>query len=332
MKRTAMQHTKVNRLVRALKVPRYAAVGILESLWHLTAREAVMGDIGRLTNADIADAIFWDGEPDALIAALIVSGWVDEDATCRLAIHDWREHADDTIKKAIARKREDDPGESGELFQTNSDKIRTEPDKSPLPLPLPLPLPEPLPEEQATASIDPEPDATTSARTPVSDADVERVYAAYPRKVGKSNAMAAIRKAVAHLASGKDWPALHGADAISLLHEKVTRYARSPAGSAGDFTPHPATWFNQARYLDDESEWQRGSNSANSTGGRSGGGNGFNQQNRGSRRVDDQLDELRKAGVTVPRGVPEAGSGEVCDPARRGDGCASPGIVLEGAG
>ena len=95
----------------------------------------------------------------------------------------------------------------------------------------------------------------------VSDADLERVYLAYPRHVGKAKALEAIRMAVASLGTGENWPRLVPAEALSLLHEKVTRYAQSPSGTAGKFTPHAATWFNQARYLDDESEWEHGSNS-----------------------------------------------------------------------
>jgi hypothetical protein len=115
------------------------------------------------------------------------------------------------------------------------------------------------------------------------DAEIERVYLAYPRKVGKGQALLEIRGAVRHLATGADWPVLTARDALSLLHEKATRFARSPAGNAGDYTPHPATWFHQKRYLDDEKEWQRGSNQRN-TG-----------ANRGQERVDSAIAALQRA-------------------------------------
>ena len=140
MKRTAMQHTKLRRLVRVLKVPQYAAVGILESLWHLTAREAPFGDIGRLTNDDIADWIGWDRENSELIDGLVECGWLDKDETSRLLVHDWEEHADDTTKKAIARQREKDAGQNPPKPQQIdgspvllSGNVQTAPDKSPLP-------------------------------------------------------------------------------------------------------------------------------------------------------------------------------------------------------
>lgn len=96
--------------------------------------------------------------------------------------------------------------------------------------------------------------------------EVERVYAAYPRHVGKAKALEAIRKAVTHLGTGKDVPAMDCASALVFLREAVMRYARSPAGNAGNYTPHAATWFNQARYFDDEREWQHGTNSGHTAG------------------------------------------------------------------
>jgi hypothetical protein len=143
MKRTAMQHTKLKRLVRVLQIPQYAAVGILESLWHLTAREALMGNIGKLTNEDIAAWIDWEGDADSLVAALVSSGWIDEDSTHRLVIHDWLEHADDTTKKAISRHSPEIGG-----------NVQTPPDKPPLPKPLPKPEPVPKPDAKATTGAD----------------------------------------------------------------------------------------------------------------------------------------------------------------------------------
>lgn len=105
MKRSALAHTKLRRLVRALGVPTYAAVGILEMLWHLTAREAPQGNIGKLEDADIADAVGWLDCPDRLISSLIEAGWLDESREHRLLVHDWHEHADDAVKKNLQRAK-----------------------------------------------------------------------------------------------------------------------------------------------------------------------------------------------------------------------------------
>lgn len=106
MKRTAMDHSKMKRLVRLLHLPRYAIVGILESLWHLTAREAPRGNIGKLCNEDIAAWIDWEGDADELVKHLVTSGWLDYSNEDRLVVHDWTEHADDTTKKAMSRQKE----------------------------------------------------------------------------------------------------------------------------------------------------------------------------------------------------------------------------------
>lgn len=74
----------------------------------------------------------------------------------------------------------------------------------------------------------------------------EEIYAAYPRKVGKAAALQAIDTV---LKSGSIQPA--------ALLEKVKKFAASPAGQKGNFTPHPRTFFAQERYLDEESEWNR---------------------------------------------------------------------------
>jgi hypothetical protein len=135
-------------------------VGILESLWHLAARETPRGDIGKLCNADIADAIDWDGDSDALIDALVDSGWLDKSETHRLVVHDWHEHATDTTKKFIARNKLTFATAQVQCPEM-SGNVATNPEMSGnvcLPLPLPLPnlnlnsLLEPLPDAPAKTS------------------------------------------------------------------------------------------------------------------------------------------------------------------------------------
>lgn len=82
----------------------------------------------------------------------------------------------------------------------------------------------------------------------------EEIYQKYPRKVGKRDAMKAIEKALSRLPEELKWEGKIE-DLPFWLMSKVERYAASPAGNRGHLTPHPSTWFNQARYLDSESEW-----------------------------------------------------------------------------
>ncbi len=79
------------------------------------------------------------------------------------------------------------------------------------------------------------------------------IYTAYPRQVGKAAALKAITAAIERLkAEGRTLR-----DAQVLLYQATVAFAQSPAGNSGEFTPHPATWFNKGRYEDDRSEWQR---------------------------------------------------------------------------
>ena len=70
----------------------------------------------------------------------------------------------------------------------------------------------------------------------------ESVYEAYPRKVGRPVALRAILKA------------LTTTDHETLLKATVA-YAEARRGQDQQFTPMPATWFNQQRYLDEPSTW-----------------------------------------------------------------------------
>lgn len=84
-----------------------------------------------------------------------------------------------------------------------------------------------------------------------SKAQVEEVYQCYPRKVGKPDALKAIRKALGEIGGRGD-----DINAVSWLCERVQKFANSPAGQAGKYTPYPATWFNSGRYDDDPQQWE----------------------------------------------------------------------------
>lgn len=99
--------------------------------------------------------------------------------------------------------------------------------------------------------IAPPDDAHHDARkTPFAEA-VARIWSAYPRKVGKQAALRKIEVAIRKIRGRGE------ADPAGWLLARVEKYAKSPAGNRGEFTPHPATWFGQGRYDDDDSEWQR---------------------------------------------------------------------------
>jgi hypothetical protein len=112
-------------------------------------------------------------------------------------------------------------------------------------------------EEEAEADVDVK---TISPRRKadggVSEDLCSRIYDLYPRKVGRRDALAAIGKAIAQLRQGEGAQGMSRDEAITFLTQRTETFAKSPAGQRGKFTPHPATWFNQSRYLDDPAEWK----------------------------------------------------------------------------
>lgn len=92
------------------------------------------------------------------------------------------------------------------------------------------------------------------------ESTINEIYKAYPRKLGPRPAKRAIGKALTRLLAGKEAPAeIFNTvdDAAIYLLQRVRLFAMTPAGQAGEFTPYPATWFNDSRYLDEESEWSK---------------------------------------------------------------------------
>lgn len=86
------------------------------------------------------------------------------------------------------------------------------------------------------------------------------IYQLYPRKVGKRAALAAIDKAISRI-KGTMGGGLFESQAIEYLTERVRLYAHVVSGwprSDRAFIPHPATWFNQDRFDDDDREWFKG--------------------------------------------------------------------------
>lgn len=105
MKRGTPQHPKTLDLAAKLGIERWAAVGILESLWHFAANYAKAGDIGRHSDAAIAAGIGWLGDSQQLASALLATGWLDACKCHRLRVHDWPDHADQTVGRSEEVKR-----------------------------------------------------------------------------------------------------------------------------------------------------------------------------------------------------------------------------------
>ena len=103
MKLTAQHSVKFSKLKRRLALPHWQTVGLLETLWLITQGNAPRGDIGRLSNEDIAGAMEWAGDANELIENLVGCGWLDESEEYRLVVHDWEDHLPTYLKGALAK-------------------------------------------------------------------------------------------------------------------------------------------------------------------------------------------------------------------------------------
>jgi hypothetical protein len=68
------------------------------------------------------------------------------------------------------------------------------------------------------------------------------IYQAYPRHVGKQEALRAIEKAIHEIAPSRDAQWLLG---------RTRAFAQQRRGEDEQFTPYPATWFNKKRFEDE---------------------------------------------------------------------------------
>lgn len=122
------RHRKTRRLSRSLsmadlgldleadKIPRWVAMGILTAAWDELGDLEPDGNLSAYTAEDIADAIDFDGNADALVNALVEAGYLDKSGD-GYAFHDWhlyeggvlaaaRDREEQRREKDAARKRE----------------------------------------------------------------------------------------------------------------------------------------------------------------------------------------------------------------------------------
>jgi len=117
-------------LMRVLSIPKCTAVGILECLWHWTAKYAPRGDVGRFSDGAISAGAGWNGDATSLVESLVACRWLDKSEQVRLVVHDWSDHADGGVQKYLSRN-------SLSVYKG----IQTSLDKSGQVLPAPCPLP-----------------------------------------------------------------------------------------------------------------------------------------------------------------------------------------------
>lgn len=110
---------------------------------------------------------------------------------------------------------------------------------------------------QAEAEAEAEAEASKKKKHPSPSAQSVTLYGLYPRKVGKDAALKAIDKALGI----KSFDAL--LLAVQAFGRKISRDETEER-----FIPHPATWFNQGRYDDEEFKRQYTAKSNGGSGGK----------------------------------------------------------------
>jgi hypothetical protein len=82
----------------------------------------------------------------------------------------------------------------------------------------------------------------------------EAIYAAYPRKEGRGDAIRAISKAMKKVKPADLLKAVQDYAAVVKTWPQTARFA----ADGRSLIPMPARWMNDERYADDRTTWQRG--------------------------------------------------------------------------
>lgn len=263
MKHGTPGHIKMRRLARLLGIPRTHAVGLMACLWDAAPRCALSGDIGRLSDEEIADVLDWPGDPTALVDALVAAGWLDRDSKHRLVIHDWDEHSEMWIKKRardakVALLHRGDESRSvtvnGTVVSTVLDKSDSHSLSSEGRIGEVREGEVRLGQEEGTGE---KPSAPPPIPFPnqrrLMWGDVEPLYAAYPkhRRGGQGKAQELFGRAIGDLeASGRS-------DATAWLLARVVAYAKSwqATRESGQYCISLERFIGDGVYKQDDGDW-----------------------------------------------------------------------------
>lgn len=97
-------HPKVGRLARRLKISKVAALGHVVRLLCWVGSNKEHGVLNGTDPEDLADVCGWEGDPDALLAALEESGWLDRDDS-GLSVHEWMDRQGRSFRARERQKR-----------------------------------------------------------------------------------------------------------------------------------------------------------------------------------------------------------------------------------
>lgn len=236
MKSGTTEHPKFRMLRAVLQLPDWGVVGILESLWNITAKWKDHGGIGEWSNAEIACAIGWVGDPEQLIEALTRTGWLDEHPTHRLMVHDWQDHQPRYVTERIRLQQK--RGKRQVLHNVGNgcqENAHTQPNPT-----KPNHIP-PNPQGGSNAeALRRAADVDGIAPLPKDNTGFTRFWAAWPahpRKAAKAQC-------------ARHWKR-QGCDDITeqvIAAVERCKVSRDWVKNSGEFIPAPATWLNQRRW------------------------------------------------------------------------------------
>jgi hypothetical protein len=237
VKRGTLEHRKLIRLASLLSAERPTdladALGIIEAICnHFAPRSTPQGDIGKCSDSEIAIGIRTSRDPSLLVQSLVDSEWFDRHPEYRLVIHDWPEHADESVRKYLLRHKLRWLTVSGPRRVT----VRT-PSRQHLDTVRP---------PRAGSGTGSGSSKSSEGKGSAEGKPFDRFWAAYPRKKSKPDAV----KAFAKLAPDA---ALLETMLAAIEHQKTwDQWTRD----RGQFIPYPATWLNGQQWLDEESAVQ----------------------------------------------------------------------------
>ena len=219
--------------------------GHLELIWchaHTTQPE--------MKSAEVEHIADWYGDEGKLLEALIECGWLDIVDECTVQVHDYADHAPSYVKKRDYQKEYmREYRKSKEVLDTvrpNMPNVSTLLDLTDTKLDavsVPtihnhtihnltkdntfLPKNEPIPE-------------TKPAKPKTDNTAFETFWKAYPRKVGKPNAL-------------KAWKVKKLNESIDMILASLERWkaSRDWTKDGGQFIPHPQTWLNREGWNDE---------------------------------------------------------------------------------
>ncbi|XAI95841.1 hypothetical protein [Microcystis phage Mae-JY24] len=184
-KRGIDEHPKVIDFAEALGIPVCYAIGPLELFWHWVAKYRPNGNLTGVKPSAIAHAIRFPGNGQDLMDALVSSGLVDCLEDGRVLVHDWSEHADNSVHQLLKKKGElfadgNKPFTRNRVRQEGAEQTVHEPFTNRSRLPEPEPEPEPVntlslsARETETAEVVAEPPAEWG-ETPEETAELDRL-------------------------------------------------------------------------------------------------------------------------------------------------------------